>query len=329
MKYLITGAAGFLGSQLAVKLLSSGHSVVGIDNLNDYYDVGLKRARLKALLSHRDFRFEALDLVDHEAVLALPERDDIDGVVHLAAQAGVRYSLENPFAYAHSNLTGHLAILEFCRAAKKNPLLAYASSSSVYGEGLPPPFTESARVDQPVSLYAATKRADELMSAAYAKLYDIRQIGMRFFTVYGPWGRPDMAYWSFTERILRKEPIRVFNDGKMRRDFTYVDDAIAAIEAIITQSAHFSGLDRPHRIYNIGHNQPVALLDFIREIERATGISAQMQFEPMQAGDVTATCADISAIQRDYGYQPKTDLARGIEQFVDWYQGYMALPEVG
>lgn len=322
MLYLITGIAGFIGSQLAEKLLASGQSVVGLDNLNAYYDVALKRARLSRLDRFAGFRFEKCDLVDHEAVLALPERDDIDVVVHLAAQAGVRYSLQNPFAYAQSNLTGHLTILEFCRAAAKQPLLAYASSSSVYGEGLSPPFSEKARVDQPVSLYAATKRADELMSTAYARLYGIHQIGMRFFTVYGPWGRPDMAYWTFTERILQNQPIQVFNGGEMRRDFTYIDDAISAIEAITTQKADFSGLQSPHKIYNIGHNHPIALLDFIAAIETATGQSAMTVLEPMQPGDVTDTCADISAIQRDYGYSPKTRLADGIQNFVDWLTAY-------
>ncbi|MEO0551102.1 MAG: GDP-mannose 4,6-dehydratase [Pseudomonadota bacterium] len=324
MQFLITGVAGFIGSQVSAALLDSGHRVFGIDNLNDYYSVDLKRARLKALQDRPDFEFRQLDLADHEAILALPERDEIDRVIHLGAQAGVRYSLENPFAYAASNLTGHLSVLEFCRHAAKKPMLAYASSSSVYGETALPPFHEEAPVNDPVSLYAATKRADELMSQTYAKLYGIGQIGMRFFTVYGPWGRPDMAYWSFTEKILSGEKIRVFNQGRMKRDFTFIDDAVAGVVAIATRRADFANLLRPHRIYNVGHNQPIALLDFIKTIERATGKVANMVMEAMQPGDVTETCADISRMQADYGYNPKVTLEDGIGQFVDWYRSHRA-----
>jgi len=320
MKFLVTGVAGFIGSRVAAALLDGGHSVVGVDNLNEYYSVALKQARLHQLQGRDGFRFEKLDLADHEALLALPELDEIDRVVHLAAQAGVRYSLENPFAYAASNLTGHLSVLEFCRRAAKAPLLAYASSSSVYGDGAKVPFREDAVVDQPVSLYAATKRADELMSLSYAKLYDIQQVGMRFFTVYGPWGRPDMAYWSFTDSIMRGETIRVFNGGKMRRDFTYIDDAVAGVTAIACGTGDFVGLERPHKIYNIGHNEPVGLMDFIGEIERATGIEARIAMEPMQAGDVTETCADISRMQADYGYAPQVSLPEGISRFVEWFR---------
>lgn len=301
-------------------LLDAGHRVVGIDNLNAYYDVGLKRARLLRLKPYEQFRFEQIDISDHDSLLAIRERDEIDRVVHLAAQAGVRYSIENPFAYAKSNLTGHLSVLEFCRRASKAPLLVYASSSSVYGNSTQVPYTEDAEINDPVSLYAATKRADELMSQAYAKLYGQKQIGVRFFTVYGPWGRPDMAYWSFTERILRGETIRVFNHGKMRRDFTYIDDAIAGLLAIATQTAAFDGLSRPHKLYNIGHNEPVALLDFIGAIEAATGETARMAMEPMQPGDVEATCADISAMKAEYGYAPITRLDKGIGAFVEWYR---------
>lgn len=320
MLFLVTGAAGFIGHRLALALLEVGHDVIGIDNLNDYYDVGLKRARIQRLQPHANFRFEQIDIADHDALFGLPERDQIDRVIHLAAQAGVRYSIEQPFAYARSNLTGHLSVLEFCRRARKAPLLVYASSSSVYGNSQDVPYREDAPIDDPVSLYAATKRADELMSQAYAKLYDIHQIGIRFFTVYGPWGRPDMAYWTFTDRILRGETIRVFNHGEMRRDFTYIDDAIDGLLAIATQPPRLEGLSRPHRIYNIGHNQPVALLDFIAEIEAATGMSARMAFEPMQPGDVKETCADITAIQQDYGFDPSTSLAEGVAAFVDWYR---------
>jgi len=320
MKFLVTGVAGFIGHRTALSLLGAGHEVVGVDNLNDYYDPALKQARLHRLSDKEGFRFVKLDLADHDALLALPERDEIDRVVHLAAQAGVRYSLENPFAYASSNLTGHLSVLEFCRRVAKAPLLVYASSSSVYGSNASPPFREDAEVNSPVSLYAATKRADELMSLAYAKLYGMQQIGVRFFTVYGPWGRPDMAYWMFTDRILRGETIRVFNGGQMRRDFTYIDDAIGGLTKIALGNAVFTSHQRPHRIYNIGNNKPVALLDFIQTIEQATGREARMAMEPMQPGDVESTCADISAIQTDYGYAPQVSLKTGIDNFVEWFR---------
>lgn len=320
MQFLVTGAAGFIGHRIALALLEAGHSVVGIDNLNAYYDVELKRARLRRLLPHGQFRFQELDIADHEGLMALPERNRIDRVVHLAAQAGVRYSIENPFAYASANLTGHLSVLEFCRRSDRAPMLVYASSSSVYGNSNDVPYTEEAVINNPVSLYAATKRADELMSQAYAKLYGLRQVGVRFFTVYGPWGRPDMAYWTFTDRILRGETIRVFNHGDMRRDFTFIDDAISGLGAIALGEAQFDNPARPHKLYNIGHNQPVGLLDFIAEIEAATGEKARIALEPMQPGDVEETCADISAMQRDYGYAPSTELRDGIGQFVDWYR---------
>ncbi|MEM7493827.1 MAG: NAD-dependent epimerase/dehydratase family protein, partial [Pseudomonadota bacterium] len=229
MLFLVTGAAGFIGSHVASGLLDDGHDVVGVDSLNDYYDVGLKHARLARLTSRDRFRFEQIDLENPNSLLDLDVRDDVDRVIHLAAQAGVRYSLEKPFAYVASNVTGHLSVLEFCRHAAKQPFLAYASSSSVYGDTTPVPFNEDADVRRPVSLYAATKIADELMSETYATLYGLRSFGMRFFTVYGPWGRPDMAYWSFTEKILQGEPIRVFNGGKMKRDFTFIDDAVSAV----------------------------------------------------------------------------------------------------
>lgn len=320
MKFLVTGVAGFIGSRIAKALLESGHEVVGIDNLNAYYDIALKQARLHELQRMEGFQFTRLDISDHERLLAMPERDSIDRVIHLAAQAGVRYSLENPFAYAESNMTGHLAVLEFCRRAAKAPLLVYASSSSVYGDDAVAPFKEDANVDRPVSLYAATKRADELMSQAYAKLYDIRQIGVRFFTVYGPWGRPDMAYWSFTDRILRGETIRVFNGGKMKRDFTFISDAISGLKSIATKRAVFVEGERAHKLYNIGHNQPVTLMDFIGTIERVTGKTARIALEPMQPGDVTETCADISRMQADYGYDPVVSLEDGITQFVEWFR---------
>lgn len=320
MKFLVTGVAGFIGHRIALSLLAAGHKVVGIDNLNDYYDPAYKQARLHRLTNEAGFRFVKMDIADHDGLLALPERDGIDRVIHLAAQAGVRYSLENPFAYASSNLTGHLSVLEFCRRAAKAPLLIYASSSSVYGSNATPPFREDAEVNSPVSLYAATKRADELMSLAYAKLYGMQQIGVRFFTVYGPWGRPDMAYWMFTDRILRGETIRVFNGGQMQRDFTYIDDAIEGLTKIAVGTAVFNSNQRPHRLYNIGNNKPVALLDFIKTIENATGREARMAMEPMQPGDVESTCADITAIQNDYNYAPQTSLTDGVEKFVEWFR---------
>lgn len=320
MRFLVTGVAGFIGSRIAKALLAEGHDIIGLDNLNAYYDIALKQARLHELERMEGFRFQKLDISDHERLLALPELDSIDRVIHLAAQAGVRYSLENPFAYAESNMTGHLAVLEFCRRAAKAPLLVYASSSSVYGDDAVAPFREDANVDRPVSLYAATKRADELMSQAYAKLYDIRQIGVRFFTVYGPWGRPDMAYWSFTDRILRGETIRVFNGGKMKRDFTYIDDAISGLKAIATGEPVFEEGVRAHKLYNIGHNQPVALMDFISTIEKVTDKKARMALEPMQPGDVTETCADISRMQTDYGYNPVISLEDGLRNFADWFR---------
>ena len=301
-------------------LLEAGHEVIGVDNINDYYDTSLKDARLRRLSNYDKFRFEKLDISDYENLLALPERDDIDRVVHLAAQAGVRYSIENPFAYASSNLTGHLAMLEFARHAAKSPLMIYASSSSVYGNEAVSPFHESADVNHPVSLYAATKRADELMSQAYAKLYNLRQIGVRFFTVYGPWGRPDMAYWTFTDRILKDQTIRVFNQGRMARDFTFIDDAVDGLYSIATGEPKFPDNRRAHRLYNIGNNTPEPLLEFIGYIEKAAGKKAQKSMEPMQPGDVERTCADITAMQMDYGYNPKTKLEDGIAQFVEWFR---------
>jgi len=301
-------------------LLEAGHEVIGVDNINDYYDTSLKDARLRRLSNYDKFRFEKLDISDYEKLLALPERDDIDRVVHLAAQAGVRYSIENPFAYASSNLTGHLAMLEFARHAAKSPLMIYASSSSVYGNEAVSPFHESADVNHPVSLYAATKRADELMSQAYAKLYNLRQIGVRFFTVYGPWGRPDMAYWTFTDRILKDQTIRVFNQGRMARDFTFIDDAVDGLYSIATGEPKFPDNRRAHRLYNIGNNTPEPLLEFIGYIEKAAGKTAQKSMEPMQPGDVERTCADITAMQMDYSYNPKTKLEDGIAQFVEWFR---------
>ncbi len=316
-KILVTGAAGFIGFHLTKALLAEGADVVGADNLNPYYLPGLKEQRLAAL-SHPRFEFRKIDLADRSALDAMPDAEDFGLVVHLAAQAGVRYSLENPFAYADSNLVGHLATLEFVRRRRRPPTLLYASSSSVYGGNAKTPFSEADRVDQPVSLYAATKRAGELLSESYARLYGFPQIGLRFFTVYGPWGRPDMAYWTFTENILAGKPIRVFNHGNMKRDFTYIDDVVAGLTAIAQNPAKAAA----HRIYNIGNNRPATLGRFIEIIEKATGRTAEKIYEPMQPGDVVSTYADIDAISADYGFKPTTPLDVGIPKFVEWYKSW-------
>jgi UDP-glucuronate 4-epimerase len=319
MKVLLTGIAGFIGSHTARRLAGLGHEVVGIDNLNDYYDPALKHARLATL--DNQIRFVEMDIADHERLRPLVQQEKPDVVLHLAAQAGVRYSLENPFPYAHSNLVGHLSVLEACRHAEGLSHLVYASSSSVYGGNDKVPFSEDDRVDLPVSLYAATKRADELMSSTYAHLYGVRQIGLRFFTVYGTWGRPDMAYWMFTKSILEGKPIRVFNNGELERDFTHVDDITAGIIATVKAPVFEEG-QRPHRVYNIGNNKPSNVMDFVRLIETYTGKKATINFEPMQPGDVVATYADISQLNRDYGFKPTVSLADGLREFVDWYRGY-------
>ncbi|GJL94177.1 MAG: NAD-dependent epimerase [Hyphococcus sp.] len=318
---LVTGVAGFIGYHTAVALLGQGKKIIGIDNLNEYYPRSLKEARLAELKKHDGFVFFESDIADHESLLGARWVSEIDCIIHLAAQAGVRYSLENPFAYASSNLTGHLAILELARQAPRKPRFIYASSSSVYGANTKTPFSETDPVERPVSLYAATKRSDELLSESYATLYGLNLIGLRFFTVYGPWGRPDMAYWSFCENILDGKPIHVFNNGKLARDFTYIDDIIAGIISIATASAPESA-GASHKIYNIGGNRPVELLRFIEIIEETLGMEAEKVYVPMQPGDVVSTCADISAISRDYGYAPATSLEVGIPRFVKWFLDY-------
>jgi len=318
---LVTGAAGFIGMHVAERLLSAGRRVIGVDNLNAYYPAALKRARLERLGAHPGFCFHELDIADHDALAAAPGAAECDVVIHLAAQAGVRYSLENPFAYASSNLTGHLSVLEFARHAPLRPRMIYASSSSVYGKNAKTPFSERDRVDAPVSLYAATKRADELMSEAYARLYGMELIGLRFFTVYGPWGRPDMGYWLFAERILAGEPIRIFNNGDMQRDFTYIDDIVSGVVSTALEPFRPTG-DAPHRIYNIGNNRPVALMRFIEILEEAIGRTARKEFLPMQPGDVYATYADITALSQDYGFAPTTSLEEGIPKFIEWFKAY-------
>lgn len=317
---LLTGAAGFIGFHVALALLEAGHTVTGVDNLNDYYPVTLKRDRLDQLADRAGFHFHRLDIDDHAALAAADGVAEADTVIHLAAQAGVRYSIENPFAYAQSNLVGHLSVLELVRNHPRRPRLVYASSSSVYGDTATPPYSEADRADHPVSLYAATKRSNELTSEAYSRLYGLDQIGLRFFTVYGPWGRPDMAYWMFTRDIIEERPIRVFNNGALQRDFTWIDDIVAGV---IATALRPPATQQPlHRIYNIGNNRPVELGRFIALIEEAVGRKAEKEMLPMQAGDVRATCANIDALHRDYGFSPTTRLEDGIPRFVSWYRAY-------
>jgi UDP-glucuronate 4-epimerase len=334
MKILITGAAGFIGFHVAERLLAQGHDVVGIDNLNDYYDVNLKLARLARIETQSNFHFIKLELADRAAMAELFARERFERVIHLGAQAGVRYSIDNPHAYADANLVGHLNVLEGCRQNGVGHLL-YASSSSVYGLNRKTPFSTSDSVDHPVSLYAATKKANELMSHSYAHLYDLPTTGLRFFTVYGPWGRPDMALFKFTQAILEGRPIDVYNHGDMRRDFTYIDDIAEAVvrltEVIPTRNPDWTvetgtpaESSAPYRVYNIGNSQPVQLTEFIRQLEQALGVTAQMNLLPMQPGDVLETSADTSALEAAIGFKPRTDLQVGLEQFVAWYRGYYA-----
>ncbi len=319
MRILLTGAAGFIGFHTAQALLARGDDVVGLDSLNDYYSPRLKEARLGQLEPDAKFSFLKLNLADRDAVLTALRNEQFDAIIHLAAQAGVRYSLDHPFAYADANLVGHLTILELARSQKTLKHLVYASSSSVYGGNEKVPFSEADAVDQPVSLYAATKRSCELMSHTYSHLYQIPQTGLRFFTVYGPWGRPDMALWRFTERILQGNPIRVFNNGNHARDFTYIDDIVDGVVRVIDgPPTDYS----QQRIYNIGNNKPEQLLHFIDLIEKATGRTAEKIMEPMQPGDVHTTYADIDAIHRDFGFAPKTSLDEGIPRFVEWLKAY-------
>ena len=326
---LVTGAAGFIGSALSMHLASEGRAVIGIDNINTYYDPQLKRDRLdraRAQCGSR-FAFVECDFADQAALASALGDTDFAEIVHLGAQPGVRYSLENPHAYVTSNITGHLNILELARQ-RSCPHLVYASSSSVYGGNDKVPFSVEDRVDHPYSLYAATKKADELMSETYAHLYRIPQTGLRFFTVYGPWGRPDMMPWIFTSKILAGEPIPVFNHGNMERDFTYIDDIVAGIAACLAAppaddgAIKPGGSSKPHAIYNIGNNRPARLLDVLRIIEQACGREARIEMLPMQKGDVPRTCADIDAIARDHGYRPGTPVEEGFPRFVQWYKEY-------
>ncbi|KKJ00688.1 NAD-dependent epimerase [Prochlorothrix hollandica] len=326
---LVTGAAGFIGFHLCQELLRRGETVVGLDNLNTYYDVTLKEARLSQLLPQANFRLQRLDLADRSALNQVFATAGCDRVIHLAAQAGVRHSLENPHAYVDSNLVGFVNILEGCRHQGIQHLV-FASSSSVYGGNTKIPFAVDDPVDHPVSLYAATKRANELMAYTYSHLYGLPTTGLRFFTVYGPWGRPDMAYFSFTQAIAQGQPIKVFNQGQMQRDFTYIDDIVEGIirvlhhppQAIAVATTAQTDAKVPARLYNIGNHQPVALLQFIEILERCLGRSALKEFLPMQPGDVVATYADVDALMEDVGFQPKTPIEVGLQRFVDWYQGY-------
>ncbi|MUK65329.1 NAD-dependent epimerase [Aliivibrio fischeri] len=331
MKYLITGASGFIGSRVSEVLIEKGHYVVGIDNNNDYYDVNLKFARLDRI-KHDKFEFINMDFSDKQSVDSLFDTHEFDRVIHLGAQAGVRYSIENPMAYADSNLVGHLNILEACRNHKIQHLV-YASSSSVYGLNEKTPFSTSDSVDHPVSLYAATKKSNELMAHSYSHLYGIPTTGLRFFTVYGPWGRPDMAPFIFTKKILDGETIDINNNGDMWRDFTYIDDIVEGVVRIAdvipvqndewkVESGTPATSSAPYAVYNIGHGSPINLMEFISEIESALGIEAKKNFREMQAGDVYKTYAETSDLFKATGYTPKVGIKEGVQKFVQWYKEF-------
>lgn len=331
---LITGCAGFIGYHAAVKRLKQGDTVLGIDNLNDYYDVSLKEARLEQLKSFPGFSFQKMDIANGAAVAALFDSHPITHVIHLAAQAGVRYSIEQPLPYIESNILGFTHIIEGCRHHKIKHLV-YASSSSVYGANTQQPFSESHGVDHPLALYAASKKCNELIAHAYAHLYQLPSTGLRFFTVYGPWGRPDMALFLFTKAILNDEPIDVFNHGNMIRDFTYVDDIVEGVSRVLDAPAQPDDLWKgqqpdpassyaPYRVYNIGSSKPVPLMDYIHAVEKALGKKAKMNMLPMQLGDVPATSADTTKLKQDLGYQPTTSVEEGVARFVAWYQRFYA-----
>lgn len=331
-KVLVTGAAGFIGSHLSLRLLQRGDRVVGLDNLNDYYDVSLKRARLARLTGYEHFSFAQLDLADRSGMEELFLRERFDGVINLAAQAGVRYSLQNPLSYVESNMVGFAHLLEGCRHTGVKHLV-FASSSSVYGANEAMPFSVHQNVDHPLSLYAASKKTNELMAHTYAHLFRLPVTGLRFFTVYGPWGRPDMALFLFTRAILEGRPIDVFNEGRMQRDFTYVDDivegVIRVLDRIPTPDPDWSGLrpdpsssSAPYRLYNIGNNQPMELMEYIAALEEALGKTAIKNMLPMQPGDVPATWADVDELTRDVGFRPSTPVREGIRRFVAWYREY-------
>ena len=332
MNILVTGAAGFIGSALSLRLLERGDRVFGLDNLNDYYDVGLKEARLARLRAYPGFEFEKADIADRESMARLFAQRRFDAVMHLAAQAGVRYSIENPNAYVDANLVGFGNVIEGARRSKVGHFV-FASSSSVYGANARLPFAEDDNIDHPVSLYAATKKANELMAHSYAHLYRLPCTGLRFFTVYGPWGRPDMALFKFTRGILAGEPIPVYNRGEMVRDFTYVDDTVEGVLRVIDRPAQAdpawsataptpSSSNAPYRIYNIGNNQPVKLLRYVEVLEQCLGKKAKLELLPLQAGDVPETIADVSRLQAAVGFKPATPVETGIARFVEWYRSY-------
>lgn len=332
MKVLVTGVAGFIGYHLAQRLLTQDIEVYGIDNLNNYYDVNLKKARLDQLQAHDKLTFELLDLVERDRILQLFQQQRFDYVINLAAQAGVRYSLQNPFAYVDSNMAGFVNLLEGCRHTQVKHLV-FASSSSVYGANTKIPFSVTDNVDYPISLYAATKKANELMAHVYSHLYNLPTTGLRFFTVYGPWGRPDMAYFKFVKAIKEGKPIDVYNFGKMKRDFTYIDDVIEGVVRVMyqppqsnpdtTNNPPESSINKaPYKLYNIGNNSPVELMTFIEVIEKALGKSAHKNFLPMQPGDVPCTYADVSELIIDVGFKPSTTIDQGIQRFVQWYLDY-------
>ncbi|QNR07505.1 NAD-dependent epimerase [Macrococcoides canis] len=331
MRILVTGIAGFIGSNLAKKLKEKGHEVFGIDNLNDYYSVELKKDRLSKFLNN-EFKNYEINLEDYEAVKEVFEKEQPEVVINLAAQAGVRYSLENPFTYIQSNVNGFMSILEACRHNNVKNLI-YASSSSVYGANTSLPFSTSDNIDHPISLYAATKKSNELMAHTYSHLFNLPTTGLRFFTVYGPWGRPDMALFKFTKNILNNEPIDVYNNGNMMRDFTYVDDIVEAISRLVERPAQhnkeWSGDNpspdssyAPYKVYNIGNNAPVKLMEFIQAIENRTGIQAKKNFMELQAGDVPQTYANVDDLFRDIDFKPQTNIQDGVNDFVDWYMKY-------
>ncbi|WP_156278117.1 NAD-dependent epimerase [Paenibacillus sp. NEAU-GSW1] len=332
MTILVTGAAGFIGYHLCARLLAEGKRVVGIDNFNDYYDVQLKRDRFAQLLPHTSFKGVELDISDYDGLIQLVREERVEHIIHLAAQAGVRYSLTNPFAYLETNLKGFGHVLEASRQAGVKHLI-YASSSSVYGANERMPFSATDSVDHPVSLYAATKKANELMAHTYSHLYGLPTTGLRFFTVYGPWGRPDMAYFSFTKKMMAGEPIEVFNEGKMLRDFTYIDDIVEGIYRLLSNvpqpdpawdrsNPDPSSSYAPFKVYNIGNNKPVELMHFIRTIESSIGRDAVIEYKPMQPGDVPATYANIDGLMKDVGFKPDTTIEEGIGKFAEWYKAY-------
>ncbi|WP_022729024.1 GDP-mannose 4,6-dehydratase [Fodinicurvata sediminis] len=327
MTVILTGCAGFIGNAVALDLVARGYQVLGIDNLNDYYTPQLKQDRLARLADAPGFTFLEADISDRTAMLALLDSHaETRWIVHLAAQAGVRYSLENPYAYAQSNLMGQVVMQELARHLPYLEHFVFASSSSVYGLDAELPFSEDQAADRPVSLYAATKRSDELMAHSYAHLYRIPSTGLRFFTVYGPWGRPDMAPWLFTDAVLRGHSIKLFNNGQAQRDFTYIDDIVAGVTAAMTRPPSDGGAKAPpYALYNLGNNQPTELMDFIAEIERITSRKAQLDPQPAQPGDMEATFADIEAARRDLGFSPRTNLSKGLEQLTVWFREYYGL----